>query len=695
MTRLTGAALSFALLIALAASCSGPQAVTEEVAGPPVTEVAPTPDKVLAPTIWQTPEEVQTACAEHIGNAKKILDGIAAVEGEHTLDNTVKPLNVMLTEIDRVLPVSDLLTNVHPDEKVRAAAEKCTQDAAKFVSEFEVDRRGYDALVAVKTDGFDPEAKRFVDHLLRDYRRAGVDKDNATRAHLTELNEQMVKTGQAFSKAIRDGRLTVKFDPKDLDGLPKDYMEAHKPGDDGKIEISTDYPDFIPAASYAKSEKTRKALYFAYLNRAYPQNKDTFKKLLMLRYEYATTLGYEDWASYNAEDKMAKDKKTISNLIERVTTLARPRMEKDLAVLLARKKKDDKKATAIETWDRSYYVGKIKEEQYAVKSEEIRRYFDYNAVKKGVLEVNQEMYGLTFKQVKDAPVWSDKVEAYDVYEGDEGLVYDSNALIGRFYLDMHPRKGKYGHAAMFGMLTGVNGVQIPSASLVTNFPEPKDGKPALMEHSQVNTFFHEFGHLMHHILSGQHDWVTLSGINCEWDFVEAPSQMMEEWAWDHDVLSRFAKNVDTGEVIPAELVKKMREADNFGKGVQVMRQMFYAELALDYHSGNPKDMDLLGVLKAASTKYSPYGYNKGTYLYASFGHLEGYSSMYYTYMWSLVVAKDMFTRFEKEGLLNKKTAAEYRAAVLSRGGTVDAKDMVKAFLGRDYSFDAFKAWLEQ
>jgi Zn-dependent oligopeptidase len=665
-------------------SCSGAPKKTETV---PVALEGAQSLLITAPPVWQSVADVQAACAEHLDLAREIRTQLVSPEGERSALETLETVNQMLIEVDRVLPLSELVANVNPDEKVREAGEKCQQDAMKFISELELDRQAYEAIAAVSKDGLDELATRFLDHLLRDYKRSGVDKDEAVRQKLATLKEEMVKVGQTFSKAIREDQRFIEVTKEELAGLPEDFLNSHQANENGKIKITTDYPDFQPVAKYADSEETRKAIYIKFLERAYPANEETFKKLLSLRHEYATILGYEDWAAYNSEDKMAKDKKTISALIEKVTALARPRMESDKKEILERKKKDVKKAKVVQTWDRFYYVSKIKNEKYGVDAQEVRAYFDYQKVKEGLLELNQEIYGVNFKKIEDATVWSEGVEAYDIYDGEE--------LIARFYLDMHPRKGKYGHAAMFPLLTGINGVQLPAASLVCNFPQSEGDAPALMEHGQVTTFFHEFGHLMHHLLAGRHDWVTLSGINCEWDFVEAPSQIMEEWAWDYDVLKRFAKHHETAEVIPEELVKKMQGADSFGKGVHVMRQMFYAGLSFAYHSRNPEGIDLMGVVKEMQEKYNPYPFTEGTYVFANFGHLEGYSSMYYTYIWSLVVAKDLFTRFTKDGLLNKATAKEYRDMVLAPGGSRDAALLVNDFLGRDYTFDAFKAYMEK
>ncbi|MBW2459251.1 MAG: peptidase M3, partial [Deltaproteobacteria bacterium] len=268
-------------------------------------------------------------------------------------------------------------------------------------------------------------------------------------------------------------------------------------------------------------------------------------------------------------------------------------------------------------------------------------------------------------------------------------------VFARFYLDMHPRDGKYGHAAAFQMYAGMSGIQHPSATLVCNFPDPSKGGPALMEHRDVTTFFHEFGHLMHHLLSGRHPWITSSAFNVEWDFVEVPSQMMEEWAWDSGVLQMFAVHHQTGKPIEAELVKKMRAADEFGKGVHVTRQLFLAALSLAYYSRDPAKVVLLDVIKELRGKYSPYPFVEGTHFFANFGHLDGYSSIYYTYMWSLVLEKDLFTKFKTAGLMHLPTAKAYREKVLSPGGSRDAKDMVSSFLGRPYAFNAFQEWLER
>jgi thimet oligopeptidase len=674
-----------------------PPVATEDPMGAPEPAAAPPRPRPLAkgvltaPDVWTTVEAVQAGCKKHLDQAEKLKQRLLTVQGARTLANTLKTYNAILLQLDRILPKSELVSNTNPAKPVRTAAERCEQQAKKLAAALKLNRQVYEALQGVAAQGLDKRARRFLRLTLRDYRRAGVDKDDKTRQKLAALDALRVKLGQTFQRNVREDKRLILVTAKELEGLPADFLKARTKNvpKGGKIRITTAYPDFFPLQSYARREKVRRALYLKYLRRGYPKNAAVLKKLLVARHTYATLLGYQNWAEYNAADKMVKSGKVIADFIDRVAGLARPKMQADLKEILARKKKDDPNANRVGAWDRFYYVKKIQAERFGVKPDEVRAYFDFVKVKQGLMDTAQELWQVEFKRAPSARVWHKSVEAYDVY--------DQGVLTARFYLDLHPRAGKYGHAAEFPIHTGINDVQLPSASLVTNFPDPSkaDGGPALMEHHQVTTFFHEFGHLMHKLLAGRHDWVTQSGITCEWDFVEAPSQIMEEWAWNAKILARFARHHKTGKPISAKLVARLRKADEFGKGVHVMRQMHYAALSFNYHNRDPRDLDLLKLLQDVQRRYSPYPYEPGTHSYCNFGHLQGYSSMYYTYMWSLVLAKDLFTRFAKEGLMNRKTALDFRQKILEPGGSRDAVDMVKDFLGRPHSFAAYEAWLRK
>jgi thimet oligopeptidase len=272
---------------------------------------------------------------------------------------------------------------------------------------------------------------------------------------------------------------------------------------------------------------------------------------------------------------------------------------------------------------------------------------------------------------------------------------ENGKLVGRFYLDMHPRKGKFNHAAEFSVRTGVARKQIPEAVLVCNFPGGEANDPGLMEHDDVVTFFHEFGHLLHELFAGRHQWIGVGGIRTEQDFVEAPSQMLEEWTWDPIVLQTFARHYQTNEPIPAELVKQMKRASEFGKGLVVRRQMVYAKLSLSIYDRKPKDVNTDTLIEKLTQEYQPYPFVRDTHWQTAFGHLDGYSAVYYTYMWSLVIAKDMFSQFDKTNLLAPGVAKRYRNTVLVPGGSKPASVLVENFLNRPFSFKAWQAWLDE
>jgi thimet oligopeptidase len=325
----------------------------------------------------------------------------------------------------------------------------------------------------------------------------------------------------------------------------------------------------------------------------------------------------------------------------------------------------------------------VRRERLDFDGRDARPYLPYAQVKAGVLDVAGRLYGLEFRRA-EVPVWHPDVEAWDILE--------DGAPRARFYLDMHPRTDKYKHAAMFDLVSGIRDAVLPEACLVCNLPQPSADDPALLEPDDVTTFFHEFGHLLHHLLAGRQRWLSVSGISTEWDFVEVPSQLFEEWAFDADVLARFARHHETGEPIPAGLVARMRAANEYGKGIRTRMQMFYAALALEYFSRDPEGVDTTEVIRKLKPRYVPYPHEEGTTFQAAFGHLDGYSALYYTYMWSLVLAKDLFSAFDGR-LMDRELAARYRRSVLEPGGSRDADALVQDFLGRPSAFDAFERWL--
>ncbi len=594
------------------------------------------------------------------------------------IETLLKRINAMDILIDKQVNLAGLYANVHPNADMRTAAEFCEKEWMSLVSEIALSRPLYEEIQFIKMNKLNAEDKRYVEHMLRDFKRSGVDKDEATRNKIKKLNDDIIQIGQSFEKNIREGsRKLILNSIKDLEGMPQDYINQHQPNADGKIVLTTAYPDYNPFMQYAKSDALRKQYYVLFRQQAYPQNKDVLMKLMKKRYELARILGYNNFAEFVTADKMIKSPTNAQEFIDKVSSIAEEKSKREYQVLLKRMQQIDPSITQVSDWQKIYAENLIKKEQYQLDSQEIRQYFQYEKVRKGIFDLTETMFDVQIRPWK-TDVWHDSVEAYELVE--------NNKVIGRFYLDMHPRENKYNHAAQFSVVNGIKGVQLPVHALVCNFPGG-DGK-GLLEHSDVETFLHEFGHLMHALFAGQQKWMYFSGVKTEWDFVEAPSQMLEEWVWDEETLRSFATN-DKGEPIPLALIQKMKAGREFGKGMWTQHQLFYAALSLGVYNQDPAKVDLDKLMAEIQSTYSPFGYVDDTYFYTSFGHLNGYSAIYYTYMWSLVIAADMHSEFVKKGLRNTKLAKHYRKTVLAPGGSGDAADLVKKFLGRSYNFDAF------
>ena len=457
------------------------------------------------------------------------------------------------------------------------------------------------------------------------------------------------------------------------------------PGADGKIRITTDYPDIFPVLKFGKNADLRRRLYEQFNNRAYPKNKDLLMKMMQTRYEIATLLGYSSWADYNAADKMAVNGQNIASFIKDLDAASRPGSEREFAMLLAEKQKTDPGAKEIWAYESGYISEQLRRSEYNFDSQSVRPYLPYINVKKGIMDTAAQLFHVTFKQEMNVPAWDPTVDTWDVM--------DSGKMIGRFYLDMHPRPGKFSHAEMVQVLDGVRGGQMPEAALICNFPAPTATDAGLMEYGDVTTFFHEFGHLMHHILGGQQQWAGISGITMESDFGEAPSQMLEEFIRSPQVLATFAHHYKTGEPIPADLVARMNRASAFGRAGSTAAQVSYTALSYDIYKGKPEDVDLDAVSLADTKRYTLFLPSPGTHMYASFGHLSGYSSAYYTYMWDSVIAKDFFQQFDHSNLLAGEAPMRYRRVVLEPGGSMSANDLVKNFLGRPQNMKAFESWM--
>jgi thimet oligopeptidase len=643
---------------------------------------------ISQPTIWATKPDVaafEKIENDRIATGQRSIDTLLAVKGTRTVENTLAPLDEAFHQINSAAYFAGLMEQVHPDATFRDHATAMLTKASAAQTAIALNHDVYNALAAIDISKANAATKYYVQRQLLEFRLAGVDKDDATRTRLKKLNDQAIEEQSMFDRNISDGKKTIEVTTAELDGLPQDYIDRHKPGPDGKITLSTDYPDALPVFTFAKSDDLRKRMVIAFNTRAYPKNQEVLTSLMKTRYEIATLLGYTSWADYNAADKMIAKGHNIADFIQQVNDASRPLAQKEFAMLLAEKQKTELGATQIWDYETNYLSEQVRRTKYDFDSQSVRPYFPFNEVKQGILDTAAALFHVQFQQEQSVPAWDPSVETW--------IVIDNGKPIGRFYLDMHPRPGKYSHAEMAPVLDGIKGKQLPEAILVCNFPAPTADDPGLMDYGDVKTFFHEFGHLMHHILGGQQQWAGISGITMESDFVEAPSQMLEEWIASPQVLAKFARHYKTGEPIPAELVERMNRASAFGRGGWVGRQNSYSALSYDIYKTKPENVNLDEVTISDVRRYTPITPTPETHQWASFGHLGGYSSAYYTYLWDKVIAVDFFQQFDHTNLLAGEAPMKYRRVVLEPGGSMSANDLVKNFLGRPQNMVALQKWM--
>lgn len=577
----------------------------------------------------------------------------------------------------RVSNEAHLMSESHPDPAVRAGAEARVEAVSALTSEMMLDPALWTVFSSLTEEGLDPESTRLLARTQRDFRRGGVDLPEAQRTRVKELNDRETELSLSFARNIRDGRREITVPVEGLAGMPADFIAAHPVTAEGTVTLTTDYTDLMPIREYCTVAETRRALTAAHQDLAWPANDSVLAELLAVRAELAHLLGKGSWADHETETRMIGSGAAIEEFLATLADASQAATDAEYPILLERLRRDDPEATEVHLSDFWYLLSALKAERFDVDAQEVRSYLPYDAVLEGVLATTARLLDLEYVPVQ-AHAWHPDVLSYDVLR--------DGARLGRVHLDMHPREGKYGHAACFGLAPGITDRVLPESVLLCNFSR------GLLTHDEVTTFFHEFGHLVHDILAGDQRFVRNSGVATEWDFVEAPSQLLEEWAWDADVLATFTRN-EAGDSIPADLVARMQTADGFGRALEVRRQLGHAQVSYHLHTDRPAD------LQAATehwyTVTSPVAPMRGRHPYAGFGHLTGYGACYYTYQWSLVIARDLLSAFHEApgGLMDAEVAARYRREILEPGGSADAADLVGNFLGRDYDFAAYARWL--
>ena len=625
----------------------------------------------------------------HIDEEKRLIADLTAVTGKRTVENTLAKYDEAVTHLQVAGNQAYIMFSVNPNKAIRDKGQSLVQVISAEQTGLGLNQAVFTALQAMDVTTADAATKHYADHLLLEYRLAGVDKDQATRDKVKKLQEEMTEISLTFSRNVQDDvrKVTVKGAGQ-LDGLPADYIARHKPAADGTITLTTDSPDYTPVMSYANDAGLRRQMFLAYNDRAYPINKAVLEQLLRVRQEMATTLGFPTWADLATADMMMQSAGKMKTFLGEVDEASRGRAEKEFARVKEFVAAMDPKAAADLTQsDSQYWNEQFRRAKYDFDSQSVRPYFAYAEVEAGILQTAARLFHVEFRPATDAVVWDPAVHAYDVY--------DAGKKEGRIYLDMHPRDGKDKWFSESQLVPGKKGVQLPEATLICNFSGGLAGDPGLMQFDEVVTFFHEFGHMMHEVLGGRQPWAGQSGVSTEGDFVEAPSQMLEEMFHDPHILQSFAKHYQTGEVLPLGTIDRMNRASYFGRGSWVQRQLLYATYALQIHDETPSKVDLDALWQQDAARYNPYKFVNGSYFYTSFTHLTGYSSNYYTYVLDKVIAVDFFSQFDDKNLLDGPAALRYRKAVLEPGSSKPATELVKDFLGRPQSLEALKTWMDK
>lgn len=499
------------------------------------------------------------------------------------------------------------------------------------------------------------------------------------------LAAELSQLEDSFARNIATSRLVLKI-PADnssmLAGLEREFVESHTNATTGTVDVSTDYPDYLPAMRTSASEWFRWKIYRNFNNRAYPDNADILVQVLQKRYAQAQLLNYTNYAEMSLASKMVHNATRVEQYLRSILQVVNVTSKSEMELLQAWSTLDVTKP-----FNYGYVMAKYRQETFAINNTEIEEYFTTLSTQGGVFEVAKRFFGVEMRLVSNVTTWHPDVQVFDV------MSIATGKLIGQALFDLYPRDGKFKHAAMFPIKRGVIGIQQPVAALVCNFPKA----PEQMSHSDVTTFFHEFGHLMHHVLAGQdQEWVSFSGLAMDFDFVEAPSQMLEKWPVATEVLNLFAFN-DEGELIPPQLISNMDDGSKFGVSINTMQQIYYAYMSLKLHQLDPETLSpdtLYDEVVKIADEFSPFQYQDDTHMYASFGHLIGYGAKYYTYQWSLGIAHDMFeSEFCPGKMMDAGVAAKYQESVLAPGGRMSAAQLVENFIGRPWNETAYTRYL--
>jgi len=630
-----------------------------------------------------------------IAEAKAEIDAIVANQEEPTFENTIEAMEYAGATLNKAAGVFYALMEAHTNEQMQQIAEQISPMLTEYSMYVSLNADLFERVKAVYEKrnelGLDVDQMKLLEDNYKSFVRGGANLSDEDKELYSKWSEELSLATLQFSKNVlaATNAYTLNItDEADLAGLPEYVrtMAAETAAEKG-LEgwaFTLDAPSYSPFLQYSEKRDLRKQIWTAYNTRALGgefDNTEIVRKIVDLRIKIANILGYETYADYALEERMAKDKKTVNDFI---LDLLEPSLEfakKDIAEVFAYAKKNGFEGQRLESWDFGYWSERYKEAEYSLSAEELKPYFQLESCIDAVFGLASRLYGISFEERNDLPVYHEDVKAYEVKDAD-------GSHLALFYADFFPRASKRGGAWMtsFRDQSIKDGVEKrPHITIVTNFTKPTADAPALITHDELTTFLHEFGHALHGIFA-EGRYPSLTGTSVSRDFVELPSQIMENWAFEPEYLNSFAKHYQTGEPIPAELIEKIVAAKNYLAGYAQVRQLHYGWLDMSWHTLT--ELPAESTIEFESKALAPYAVMpavEGTAFSGSFSHIfsGGYSAGYYSYKWAEVLEADAFSLFKEKGIFNTEVAASFRENILSKGGTEDEAVIYRNFRGHD------------
>jgi Zn-dependent oligopeptidase len=648
-----------------------------------------------------TADTVAAEAERAVAEADAIVAAAVAAGAPRSVEATLLPLDAAAGVISEAMGSAGFMAYVHPDADVRAAGHAASERLERWAVDLPFDP----AVAAAVTElaatpgaaALTGERARLLEFTVRDVRHAGHDLSSEAREELRAAMARLVEIGVRFNQHIAEVTDEMVVAESDLAGLPDEYRAGLARDDDGRYRVTMAYPDVVPFLENARSRSRRQELTRLFNNRATDTNRALLSEAVALRERIAELFGKPSWAHHTMDEKMAHDPETVDGFYDDLVPALTKKATDEIAVM-RRELVADEGDDDFQSWDLRFYDTQLRRTEYGVDSHEVATYFPLERVLDGLLTITADVFGVRYEPLADEPVWHPDVRSYAVVDPASG------APIAVVHMDLHPRAGKFSHAAAFTLVPGrrqADGTyRTPVSAIVANLTKPTAERPSLLLHDEVVTLFHEFGHILHQTLT-RAETVRFSGTSTERDFVEAPSQIMEHWCWRPEVLSRFARHHETGKPIPADLVSQLVAARDLNVAVLTLRQIQFGVLDMGFHGprraedgGRPDDgRDLDAILRRAE-RVALFDHVDGTFFPASFGHLlGGYDAGYYGYLWAKVYGDDMFSRFAAEGVTDSAVGGAYRTAILERGGSRPATEMLEEFLGRPPSNESFLAEL--